>query len=148
MYARSLPIYEIYEFFPIHIVYLGSFHEKRIPERQSIARAGSFTDLFQETIAVFEREQVLAFDFAEFWIGEQNRFVEKISAETRSEIEYVHLHRRKKDCSKRHDFEMTGSRYRALLREEMHLSLALGMSDPPVVREIIFHECSCKEKCS
>ncbi|EKD29604.1 MAG: hypothetical protein ACD_78C00342G0004 [uncultured bacterium (gcode 4)] len=135
-------LYEINAFFSIEIIVFCSFDEKRIPKIQSIASTGSFSDLFEETVAIFQSQTVLSSYFCKFRICKEYRFIEKISSQTRSEIEDIHLHRSKKNRSKWHEFYMAGPCNDSFLGEKVHLSFPFRMTDSSAIGKSIFGEFS------
>lgn len=131
---------------PIEIIGFRPFDEERVPEIEGILAVESFSDSLQETVPILESESVFPSDLGELGIGKNRGFIEKIPSESRSEIEDIHLHRSKKNGTKRHIFHIAQPGNYILLREEMHFSFPLGMTDPSGVRKMVFGKCSSHGK--
>jgi len=127
---------------PIEIIGFRPFDEERVPEIEGILGIESFSDSLQKTVSILESESVFPSDFGELWISKNRGFIEKIPPESRSEIEDIHLHRSKKNGTKRHTFDIPHSGNRIFLREKMYLSFPFGMTDSSSIREGIFGKSS------
>lgn len=133
-------LYETNQFFPVRVVYLCFLDKKRIPDIESIASTGSFSNLLQETIAVFESQAIFPFHLCKFWICKQECFVQKISPQSGAQIEYIHLYWTKKNRPKRYYLYMMSSCNTRFLREEVYFSFSSRMTDSSTIRKTIFHE--------